>query len=135
LKLLKATGNHAMKFGRKSDILLNICLPLALGQFIYWSEKAVIIPTLIKNHLPDGLWAYAFISGILLIWDRVIHTTWIILAFLTAVGYEILQYLHAIPGTGDIKDVITYFAFFNIALLLNNYFKTLQFKRPAAISL
>jgi hypothetical protein len=124
-----------MKFGQKSDILLNICLPLALGQFIYWSEKSFIIPTLIKNYLPDGLWAYAFISGILVIWGRVIHMTWIILAFLTAVGYEVLQYLHTIPGTGDIKDVITYFVFFNIALLLNTFFKTLYFKRPPIISL
>jgi hypothetical protein len=124
-----------MKFGLRSDILLNICLPLIIGQFIYWWGSVFIVPALIKNFLPDGLWAYAFISSILLIWGRVIHWTWIILAFLTAVGYEVLQYQHVIPGTGDIKDVITYFVFFNIALLLNSFFKAMQFKRPLNISL
>jgi len=123
-----------MKFGKRSDILLNVCLPLLLGLFIYWSANSLFISALIRNYLPDGLWAYAFISGILLIWDRVVHMTWIILVFLTAIGYELLQYLHAVPGTGDIKDIITYFLFFTIALLLNTFFKTVTLRNPQTIS-
>jgi len=123
-----------MKFGKRSDILLNVLLPLLLGLFIYWSANSLFISALIRNYLPDGLWAYAFISGILLIWDRALHMTWIILVFLTAIGYEFLQYLHVVPGTGDIKDIITYFLFFTIALLLNNFFKTVTLRPPQTIS-
>ena len=124
-----------MKFSKKSDILWNICLPLALGLSIYCSARVRFIPALIRNYLPDGLWAYAFMSGILLIWARAVNPFWVIMVFLIAVCFEFLQYLHTIPGTGDIKDVITYFTFFTIALLLNTFFKTSKSKRSLTNSL
>ena len=112
-----------MNFGKRSDILLNIILPLLLGIGVYRGAGVVAIPSLVRNYLPDGLWAYAFLSSILLIWDRTINIAWTAAAFLLAIGYEGAQYEHLIPGTGDIFDVITYFLFFGIALILNMFFK------------
>jgi hypothetical protein len=122
-----------MKLTRKSDILLNVCLPLTIGLLIYCSEKIVIVPALIRNYLPDGLWAYAFLSCNLLIWHRSVNLFWVFLVFLVAFSFEVLQYLHIIPGTGDIKDVFTYFLAFAIALLLNTPFKNKIFQHPQTI--
>ena len=113
-----------MTFDKRSDILLNIILPLLLGIGLYRAAGMVALPSLVRNYLPDGLWAYAFLSSILLIWDRAINIAWIIATFLLAIGYEGAQYEHLIPGTGDIFDVITYFLFFSVALRLNMFFKT-----------
>ncbi len=113
-----------MKFGKGSDILLNIIMPLLLGIVIYLAGRTVAIPTLVRNYLPDGLWAYAFLSAILIIWEREVNTPWIVAVFLTSVGFEILQYGHKIAGTGDIHDIMTYFIAFSIALRLNRFFKT-----------
>jgi hypothetical protein len=114
-----------MKFAKGPDIVLNIILPLILGSLIYWAGKTNFIPAPIRNYLPDSLWAYAFISSILIIWDRAIHFGWIFLVFLVACCFEGLQGIHAIAGTGDITDIIVYFLSFTIALLSNAYFKTL----------
>ena len=113
-----------MNVGKRSDILLNTILPLLLGIGVYRADGMVALPSLVRNYLPDGLWAYAFLSTILLIWDRTINIAWTVAAFLLAIGYEGAQYDHLIPGTGDIFDVITYFLFFGIALTLNMFFKT-----------
>ena len=112
-----------MNFFRKTDILISIVIPVILGLPIYLFKDLIYIPTLVKNHLADGLWAYAFISSILIIWDREINWVWVISTFIIAVCYELLQYCHTIPGTGDIYDVVTYFLFFGIALKLNHFFK------------
>ena len=59
----------------------------------------------------------------LIIWDRKIPFVWVIIVFVAAVGYEALQYLHVLPGTGDVRDVAVYFAAFSLALLSNSFFK------------
>ena len=114
-----------MRFNKSSDILLNIILPLLLGLLIYGAVEFINIPDVIRNYLPDGLWAYAFISCILVIWGREINRVWIALIFLFSVCFELLQYHHVIPGTGDIGDVSVYFIFFGIALRFNPIFKNL----------
>ena len=113
-----------MKNSKKKDIFLNIITPLFLGVFIYQLKTIINIPALIKDHFADGLWAYAFISSILIIWDRKINTRWILTTFIFAFCFELLQYFHTIPGTGDVYDVITYFIFFTGALMFNHFFKT-----------
>ncbi len=113
-----------MKFGKRADILFNIIIPLLLGIVIYLAGRTISIPSLVRNYLPDGLWAYAFLSAILIIWGREINLTWIAAVFLTSVGFEILQYEHKIAGTGDIQDIITYFIAFSVALRLNTFFKS-----------
>jgi hypothetical protein len=114
-----------MKFGKRSDVFLNIIVPLFLGLLIYWTGKTASIPAPIRNYLPDSLWAYAFISTILIIWDRAINISWIAIVFLAACCFEGLQWVHVIAGTGDIADIVVYFLSFTIALLSNAYFKTL----------
>lgn len=114
-----------MKFDKRTDIVLNIIQPLLLGLLIYGSIKLIAVPPAIRNYLPDGFWAYAFMSCILIIWERKINIIWIILVFLFSICFELLQYYQIIPGTGDIGDVLTYFLFFVIALTLNSFFKNL----------
>jgi len=121
----------SMKFSKSPDILLNILLPLLLGVFIYKTGTILFIPMPVRNHLPDGFWAYAFISSILIIWNREINIAWITIVFIISTCFELLQYQHKIPGTGDIADIIVYFVFFTLALLLNPFFKTLIFTQTS----
>jgi hypothetical protein len=113
-----------MKLNKTTDILLNVALPLALGILIYHAASFCAVPAFIRNYFPDGCWAYAFLSGMLIIWDRKLSIPWIILVFITAAAYEWLQFIHVLPGTGDIGDVADYFVFFILALTLNPRFKT-----------
>ena len=113
-----------MQSARRFDILLNILLPLLAGSLLYSLPALLHRTILLKNHLADGLWAYAFLSSILILWQRVPNRFWITAAFSTAVVFEWLQYLHVFPGTGDVYDVITYFLFFITALSLNKFFRT-----------
>ena len=113
-----------MKFNKILDISLNIFLPILLGYSVYILSSFIVVPALIKNHLADGLWAYAFISSILIIWEREINILWICIAFIISCCFELLQFYHQIPGTGDVYDVLSYFLFFIIALKLNQFFKT-----------
>lgn len=118
-----------MKFGKSPDILLNVLLPLLAGTYIYHAGAPHAVPVQVRNYLPDGFWAYAFISSILIIWNRQINITWITMVFIISTCFELLQYYHKIPGTGDITDVIIYFLFFTIALILNPFFKRLPFNK------
>lgn len=113
-----------MKFSKGLDLLLNIIVPMLLGLSIYLLKSSEFMPAVAKNHLADGLWAYSFMSTILIIWKREINVDWVAVAFIAALGFELLQGLHIIAGTGDIYDIISYFIFFIIALLLNHLFKT-----------
>ena len=110
-----------MKIIRQIDLVINVILPLLLGYFIYHMGDAGRISALIKNHLPDGLWAYSFITAILIIWNRQVNGLWIVIACLLSAGFELLQYFHWIAGTGDIIDMIAYLLFTGLALLINHY--------------
>jgi hypothetical protein len=112
-----------MRFYRSLDILINIVVPILLGGLSYFINKASWYPLFLRDHLADGLWAYAFISAMLIIWGRSVHTIWILATFLIAVLFELFQGYHIIPGTGDVYDVLTYFAFFIIAIRFNPFFK------------
>lgn len=80
----------------------------------------------VRNQLPDGLWAYALMSAILIIWDRKPERFWIITVFVIAVMFESLQFLKWINGTADFWDIVSYFTFYVIALLLNKSFRHLH---------
>ena len=118
-----------MKYSKAFDGFLNVFLPLLAGAFIYWADGRLKIPTVIRYHVPDGVWAYAFASCMLIVWERKIHWPWISGVMIISVVYELLQHYHVIPGIGDIEDVMTYFLFFSIALLSNAFFKTLMYTR------
>jgi predicted membrane protein len=119
-----------MKINRHSDILLNVVFPIILGYLIYLLSSVTKMPLLVKNYLPDGLWAYSFISALLIIWNREISVPWILLAFLLAACFELLQYYSWIAGTGDITDAIMCFIFFGAALLINKKMKTNYSTQP-----
>ena len=114
-----------MKYNKVIDSILNVILPLLAGAFIYWADGRLQIPRVIRYHLPDGLWAYAFGSCMLIVWERKIHWPWISGVMILSVVYEVFQYYHFIAGIGEMEDVLTYFLFISIALLSNAFFKTL----------
>ena len=74
--------------------------------------------------MADGLWAYAFISALLITWDREINITWVLIACIVAAAFELLQHNDMIIGTGDVYDIITYYLFFSLSLKLNYLFKS-----------
>jgi hypothetical protein len=113
-----------MKINRHSDILLNVIFPIVLGVSIYLLYPIVEFPLMVKNFLPDGLWAYSFISALQITWNREISFPWILLAFLLSACFELLQHFSWIAGTGDIADAVVYFIFFGVALLINKKLKT-----------
>jgi hypothetical protein len=113
-----------MKNSRPFDGFLNVFIPLLAGLLIYRTEQYFRIPALIRYHLPDGLWAYAFGSCMLIVWERKIHWPWIVGAMAISVVYEACQYYHFIAGVGEFRDVMTYLLFFSMALLSNAFFKT-----------
>jgi hypothetical protein len=68
-------------------------------------------PNWIKYNLPDGLWMYAFLSTIFIIWKSQISkhfVAWLLLAIIMSFFLEILQGLHLIPGTYDWFDMLAY---------------------------
>ena len=116
-----------MKHNQLYDGFLNVFLPLLAGILIYRAEQYMHIPALIRYYVPDGLWAYAFCSCVLIVWERKIHWPWIVGAMLLSVVYEVCQHYHVIAGIGEVRDVMTYFLFFSLALLSNPFFKTLMY--------
>jgi hypothetical protein len=112
-----------MKISKSSDILLNVFFPLVAGYIIYCLSGFHSLYLLIKNYFPDGLWAYSFLSALLIIWRRQVNVGWISFVFLLAAFFELAQYLQWTAGTGDSADVIMYFIFFGAALCVNKYFK------------
>ena len=81
------------------------------------------MPVVVRNYLPDGLWAYSLMSAILVIWQRRIVIGWILAVFALSIGFDTLQYYHWIAGTGDLYDILTYFIFFGISLTINTCYE------------
>jgi hypothetical protein len=113
-----------MKLSKTADVLINVVIPIALGAVAYYYSNSLFKISLLKNHLADGLWAYACFSSILIIWNRKINIFWLLVALLSSFLFEFLQYKRLISGTGDLIDGITYLIFFILALYSNNLFKS-----------
>jgi hypothetical protein len=111
-----------MKWTRVTDVFFNILLPLLIGNFCYQSRGLLPATGFLRNHLADSLWAYAFLSTLLVIWDRKLHPWWLASAFILAITLEVFQSCHLISGTGDWADVLTYFVSFSIAIIVNPFF-------------
>lgn len=118
-----------MKFNRFADIVLNVFLPLLLGYLVYYAGQQGRISLTVKNFLPDGLWAYAFISALLIIWNRSLPLIWIVAVYLLAAGFECLQYYKIVAGQPDVWDGVIYFLFISFGLVLNKTFKSLYFHK------
>ena len=137
---------HKLKFlvrkNRKS--LLFIAITLLIGSSIYilfrpplswfphiynWNSAFIdlsILPTavsaFIKYHLSDVLWALAFAETVKLITNNFLLGA--IIALVSTVFYETMQYLGYFRGTGDIYDVIFVLMSLIIYLILNKGRKT-----------
>jgi hypothetical protein len=113
----------SMKIFNSLDILVNSLAPVLSGLLIYLLADPFFIPPVVVNYFPDFAWAYAFISALLIIWDRTIHIFWIFTAVAIAFLFESLQYYGVLPGTGDLFDVLIYLFACCTALYCNPYFK------------
>jgi len=71
----------------------------------------------IEDYLPDGLWAFSFMSSILLVNGTAFQPFWITMVFSAFVVFEVLQKVGYIGGTGDFLDVLCYFFFAGMAML------------------
>ncbi len=107
---------------KTTDIFANVVLPIVVGIVIYKFGTKWNLSNLFINYLPDGMWAYAFISSILIIWKRTFNYIWLATAFLIFILFETFQYFKIINGTADFKDVIIYFSFGLISLLTNKFY-------------
>jgi hypothetical protein len=108
-----------IKYFKSIDLTINTIVPVILGSMIYITGSVHVLPVLLQNHLADGLWAYAFISCMLITWDRKFNLTWIVLTIVISILFELFQFWHLVAGTGDIWDVVIYLLFFSLALLIN----------------
>lgn len=113
-----------MKY-RYLDLQLNVLIPLLTGLLIYLYKDELQLPTIISNYIPDGLWAYAFLSAILIVWQRSVNVLWCIMPFIVALLFEVFQYLQLVEGTGDIVDIVIYYVCFSVAISTNKFFKQL----------
>ena len=98
-----------------TDLALHTLLPMAAGTAFYFIPAGGIV----RNYLPDALWAYGMISCMLIIWQRQFNLLWLGLSFAFFIVFELLQHTGVIYGTADPLDVVVYCLAGSIALVLN----------------
>lgn len=78
------------------------------------------IPSWVTYSLPDGLWGYALLSTLLIIWrnDFNILRIWICIAIFAGPFLELMQYKNYLPGTYDLIDIFTYLFFSSLSILV-----------------
>lgn len=104
------------------DLFLFVFFPLLLGMFIYYftrphsiyflswidyifplqKTEKILLPYWVVYHLPDGLWAFAFSSVFLIIWERKVNQKniiWLLTPLIIAIFLEIRY------GTFDYTDL------------------------------
>lgn len=101
--------------------LLKVILPLSAGITLYALAEYITPYYFIKNYLADGLWAFAFVSCLSLIWKGKINRAWIFIAIISFFSFELFQKFQIIGGTADLNDVLCYFVFSAIAILTDKY--------------
>ena len=106
----------------KTDLTINVLLPILVGMIIYFLSNYFEINTFARNHLPDALWAWSLFSCILIIWERSVSTFWIAVVFAFCILFEVMQHYQFINGVGDYLDVLFYLLAGTLALLFNQYF-------------
>ena len=73
-----------------------------------------LAPAWILYSLPDGCWVYSFTAFLASLWKNSPYAYWVafwcVLPSALAVGTEIGQAFHLVPGTFDVVDVLVYIA-------------------------
>lgn len=75
------------------------------------------------NSLPDGLWLFALLSYIKLIWyndSQMLRNGWILVVLLGTLLTEFAQYFGVISGTFDVSDILTYVSAFLLYLTIDH---------------
>jgi hypothetical protein len=111
-------------------LTIHTILPLSIGLTLYTLSGRLIFPlslllkqpiystfrlhNLILFNLPDGLWSYAFMSFIILLWRNDSYKSrWIIVVFIITLGWELGQKIGFINGTFDWIDCL-FILIFNV---------------------
>ena len=85
-------------------------LELALAWRTWVKTWPYTLPEWVRYSLPDGLWLFAYLSCLRWIWRKDWRRGWLwfVISVGLAVGTELAQALHWLPGTFDIIDVLVY---------------------------
>lgn len=108
-------------------LLLHVALPLAVGCAVYlvvrpapalaeWTSQAVGLdgrPAFrvrgwARDQLPDAAWAYALTATPLVLWEdgpAAARRAWTAIAVVLAVGWELAQLPHLVPGSFSRGDL------------------------------
>jgi hypothetical protein len=113
-----------MKKSEVLAVLLHVVFPVSLGLITYLD--LFTLSSLLNQFLADGLWAYAFTSSLLLLWDRKPPLLWLTIALISAISFECLQYIAFFSGTGDQLDILIYLLFGSMALIINKLIRQLN---------
>lgn len=89
------------------------------GTLIYFTKTT---NGFLRDHLPDGLWAYALTYCLMSIWNKRLPFLWILVLQLLFFLFELAQLRGWIEGTGDFLDMIVYVLFSGTALLAGTCF-------------
>lgn len=112
------------------NLIIHVIFPLLIGLTLYALSGRLIfplnlllrqpidstyrLPNLILFNLPDGLWSYAFMSFIILLWRNDSYKNrWIIVVFMVSLGWELGQKIGFINGTFDWVDCL-FILIFNV---------------------
>ena len=109
----------------RNRFIQDVILPLIAGSVIYWLFRGNMLFHIAPlfhltpsgslyaftvYSLPDGLWLYALLGSLNLIWLplEIAGRIWSLLAVFASLGSEIAQFYHLLPGTFDIADILAY---------------------------
>lgn len=75
----------------------------------------------LSYYLPDLIWAFSLASGLQAVFPSGVKAFLLcgILAFLCSTVWEVLQFCHIIPGTGDLLDIALCFCGSALSTILN----------------
>jgi hypothetical protein len=106
-------------------VLLHVVLPLASGVGVYIGFRRVpaqalawfpyngrfvgMLPSRFVDVYPDAAWAYALTAFLVIVWGRTpgrAAKVWIACGPVFAAAWELGQWIHVVPGTFDIADLV-----------------------------
>jgi hypothetical protein len=100
---------------------LHLYSVVAIVRQVMWPLRH-LIPAWVLFSLPDGCWVYSFTALLAGMWKNSNYarwtTFWCLLPAALAVGAEVGQGFHLVPGTFDVADLMVYL----IAGTLATYF-------------
>jgi hypothetical protein len=109
-------------------LLARVVFPLLLGAVLYGPASTLMGFPLLRNYLPDTLWAFSFTSALLIIWEGKVHLVWLCVLAGMFIIFELAQAVHVFGGTGDLRDTLCYFLAGAAAIISFKFSTYYQFK-------